>query len=62
MTSSVFHNVFLEHLKHIPFYRMSTPKAPIYTVEEERGRFSAFGSKRKDKGISAQSVSSSAAV
>jgi len=42
----------LDHLKHIPFYRISTPKAPIYQVEEERGRFSAFGSKRRDKGIS----------
>ena len=59
LTSSIFHNVSLEHLKHIPFYRISTPKAPIYQVEEERGRLSAYASKRRDKGISTQSASSS---
>jgi hypothetical protein len=62
LTSSIFHNVTLDHLKHIPFYRISTPKAPIYQVEEERGRFSAFGSKRRDKGISTQSANSSPSV
>jgi hypothetical protein len=48
VTFSVFHATNLDHLKHIPFYRISTPKAPIYTLEEEKGRSSAQGGKKQN--------------
>lgn len=31
----MFHEHSLGHLQHVPFYRISTPKAPIYTLEEQ---------------------------
>lgn len=39
----------MAHLKHIPFYRITTPKAPMFTIEEERGAMSAFGNARNPR-------------
>ncbi|CDW78909.1 UNKNOWN [Stylonychia lemnae] len=33
ITSSVFHHQNLAHIKPVPFYRISTPKAPFYSNE-----------------------------
>jgi hypothetical protein len=38
----------LEHLRHVPFYRITTPKLPIYTMEEIRkGSASSAASRRR---------------
>ena len=34
ITSSVFHHNNLSHIKSVPFYRISTPKAPFYSAEQ----------------------------
>jgi hypothetical protein len=31
ITTSMFHYTNLSHLKQVPFYRISTPKAPFYS-------------------------------
>eukprot|EP00347_Sterkiella_histriomuscorum_P002921 403366282 len=33
ITTSVFHHQNLQHIKSVPFYRISTPKAPFYSNE-----------------------------
>ena len=47
VTVSLFHLTNYEHVKHVPYYKISTPKSPIYTLEEERDRESAVANKTK---------------
>ena len=47
VTISLFHLTNYEHVKHVPYYKISTPKSPIYTLEEERDRESAVINKTK---------------
>ena len=47
ITFSLFHMTNFEHVKHVPYYKISTPKSPIYTLEEERDRESAVANKNK---------------
>lgn len=47
ITLSLFHLTNYEHVKHVPYYKISTPKSPIYTLEEERDRESAIAHKNK---------------
>jgi hypothetical protein len=52
VTVSLFHMTNYEHVKHVPYYKISTPKSPIYTLEEERDRDSAVVNKSKNNGNS----------
>lgn len=35
ITTSMFHHTNLSHIKSVPFYRISTPKAPFYSAEPQ---------------------------
>ncbi len=57
VTLSLFHLTNYEHVKHVPYYKISTPKSPIYTQEEERDRDSAVANKTKSAAANAAQIS-----
>lgn len=50
ITTSLYHFSNLQHINPVPFYRISTPKAPLYSVDMGAAN-AAIGSDPDDKYI-----------